>query len=101
MDFHFFNGASPGLVVPYLNGDEPVRLTNLSPECELVFQLPGDRPRMSVNIGFGFQEPSIVALHTVMFRMEQRQLDLVWRGAVPYPGPDWLPNLRKMEILCQ
>src|SRR5262249_6253265 len=99
MDFHFFNGASPGLVVPYLSGDEQVRLTNLSPECELIFQLPGDRPRMSVDLGFGFQEPALVVLQTVMFRMEQRQLDLVWRGAIPYPGPDWLPNLRKMEIL--
>jgi hypothetical protein len=30
--------------------------------------------------------------------MEQRQVDLVWCGAVPYPGRDWLPQMRKMEI---
>jgi hypothetical protein len=34
-----------------------------------------------------------------MIRMEERQIDLVWRGAVPYPGPDWLPQMRKMEVL--
>jgi hypothetical protein len=99
MDFCFFNGASPGLVVPYLNGDEEVRLTHLAPERELVFQLPGDRPGMAVDIGFGLQEPSVVVLHTLMIRMEDRQLDLVWRGAIPYPGSDWLPNMSKMEVL--
>jgi hypothetical protein len=30
--------------------------------------------------------------------MEDRQLDVVWRGAVPYPGRDWLPQMRKMEV---
>jgi hypothetical protein len=52
-----------------------------------------------VDLGFGFQGPSIVWLQTLMCRMEQRQLDLVWRGAIPGPGPDWLPNLSQMEIL--
>jgi len=33
--------------------------------------------------------------------MEDRQVDLVWRGAVPYPGPDWLPKMKKMEVLIQ
>jgi hypothetical protein len=33
-----------------------------------------------------------------MLRMDDLQVDLVWRGAVPYPGPDWLPQMRKMEV---
>jgi hypothetical protein len=48
----------------------------------------------------GVQEP-LVVLHTVMIRMEDRQVDLVWRTAVPYPGPDWLPQMKKMEVLVQ
>jgi hypothetical protein len=44
---------------------------------------------------------SRVVLHTVVIRIEDRQLDLVWRAAFPYPGPDWLPQLKKMEILIQ
>jgi hypothetical protein len=100
MDFRFFNGASPGLVVPYLSGDEPVHTLNLVPEGRLSFALPGERPRIALDIGSGAQEPETV-LHTVMIRMEEREVDLVWRAAVPYPGPDWLPQMRKMEVIVQ
>src|SRR5262249_721553 len=92
MDFRFFNGASEGLVLPFLSGSEAVKLANLDPEGNQEFQLPDDRPQLVVDIGKGVQEPQI-ALHTVMIRMDDRQVDLLWRGAVPYPGPDWLPKM--------
>jgi hypothetical protein len=98
MNFSFFNGASAGLVFPFLLGDEKVRTLHLSPEGELTFQLPGDRPRIGLDIGAGPEDPEVV-LHTVMIRMEEREVDLVWRAASPYPGPDWLPQMRKMEVL--
>ncbi|HYR91350.1 MAG TPA: DUF2169 domain-containing protein [Terriglobia bacterium] len=98
MDFRFFNGASRGLVFPYLAGGEKVVAENLSPEGVLSFQLPRDMPHLGLDIGSGVHEPQVV-LHTVMIRMEDRQIDLVWRGAIPYPGPDWLPEMRKMEVL--
>jgi hypothetical protein len=98
MDFRFFSGASPGLVFPYLIGWEQVVAENLSPEGILSFRLPLDTPHLGLDIGSGVQEPRVVT-HTVMIRMEDRQVDLVWRGAVPYPGPDWLPQMRKMEVL--
>ena len=100
MDFSFFNGASQGLVVPFLNGNESCHLANLTPECQLNFRLPGETPGISIDIGNGLQEPDVV-LHTVMVHAEQHQLDLVWRGAVSYPGPDWLPEMRKMEVDIQ
>jgi len=100
MDFRFFNGASPGLVFPFLNGDEPVYTYNLTDSGQLAFQLPGDRPRMGLDTGSGVQELDVV-LHTVMIRMEDRQVDLVWRGAVPYDGPDWLPQMRRCEVFLQ
>ena len=37
-------------------------------------------------------------MQTVMIHMDERQVDLVWRGAVPYRGPDWFPEMRKMEV---
>ena len=40
-------------------------------------------------------------VQTVLVRMEQRQIDIVWRGALAYPGRDWLVRLRKMDILIQ
>jgi len=97
MDFRFFNGASAGLVFPFLTGGERVVAENLSPEGVVAFHLPPETPRLGLDIGSGVQEPPAV-LHTVMIRMEDRQVDLVWRGAVPYPGPDWLPRMRKMEV---
>jgi hypothetical protein len=97
MNFLFFNGASPGLSVSFLKGDERVRAVNLNPETALEFHLPGESPRIGLDIGQGVEEPEVV-LHTVMIRMEDRQVDLVWRGAVTYPGPDWLPQMRKCEV---
>lgn len=97
MDFRFFSGASPGLDLPYLTGKEEIAARNLSPEGLLSFYLPGECPRMGLDIGAGIQEPNVV-LQTVMIHMEQRQVDLVWRGAVPYPGLDWFPQMRKMEV---
>jgi hypothetical protein len=98
MDFRFFNGASPGLAVPFLSADESVELSNLDPQGRTQFQLPGERPRIGLDIGGEVQEPAVV-LHTVMIRTDDRQLDLVWRGAVAYPGPDWLPEMKKMDVL--
>jgi hypothetical protein len=97
MDFRFFNGASPGLVMPLLRGEEQIQLMNLSPDGDMRFQLPGDRPKVALDMGDGVQEPPVV-LHTVMIQADARQVDLVWRGAVPYPGPDWMPQMRKMEV---
>jgi hypothetical protein len=99
MDFRFFNGASHGLAVPFLSGGEWVHLTNLTPDNELHFRIPDDRPRIGLDIGQGVQEPAVV-LHTVMVRVDELQVDLVWRGAVEYPGPDWLPQMRKMEVIA-
>jgi hypothetical protein len=97
IDFRFFNGASPGLAVPFLSGAEQVTLVNLNPQGTLQFRLPGERPQISGDIGQGAQRPEVV-LHTVMIRAEDRQVDLLWRGAIPYPGRDWLPEMKKMEV---
>jgi hypothetical protein len=97
MDFAFFNGASPGLVFPYLRGDEEIAVENLTPDGFLTFRLPGEQPRIGLDVGMGLWEPPVV-LHTVMIRLEDREVDLVWRAASAYPGPDWLPQMRKMEV---
>jgi hypothetical protein len=26
------------------------------------------------------------------------QLDLVWRGALEYPGIDWLPEMKRLHV---
>lgn len=94
-DVRFNNGASPGLALPSLKGGELVRLHYLTAEGKLEFTLPQDSPRISLNLGLGDKELEVV-LQTVCVRVEDRQLDLVWRGAHPYPGVDWLPEMKQM-----
>lgn len=97
MNFKYFSGASPGLEFPYLNGSETIAVQNLTPEGALSFALPGEEPCLGLDIGFGLQEPEVV-LQTIMIHLEKRHVDLVWRGAVPYDGLNWLPKMRKMEV---
>ena len=100
MNFQYYNGASTGLALPYLLGDEVIRTKHLATEGDLAFQLPGEQPSIQLDIGFGLKQSPAV-LQTVMIHMEEREVDLVWRGAVSYPGPDWLPQMRNMAILVQ
>lgn len=97
MDFRFFNGASPGLTVPFLRAGEWVRAENLSQDGRMRFQLPTLAPRIGLDVGDGLREPDVV-IQTVMIRMDDGQVDLVWRSAVPYRGPDWLPEMRKVDL---
>jgi len=94
-DVRFNSGASRGLAFPHLTGAAAFRLTNLTPNGSLAFQLPGETPRMMLDIGLGENELEPV-LHTVCVRLEEMQVDLVWRGAHPYPGLDWLPEMKKL-----
>jgi hypothetical protein len=96
-DVRFNNGASLGLALPYLTGGEPVRLVNLTLESPLEFSLPKDTPRIMLDIGLGENELKAV-LQTVCIRLEERQIDLVWRGAHEYPGVDWLPEMKRMVV---
>lgn len=98
MDFRFFNGASPGLVMPYLRGNEGISTANLAAEGIVSFSLPGDRPEIGLDIGEGVKQTKVV-IHTVMIHMEERQVDIVWRGAIHYPGPEWLVEMKKLEIV--
>ena len=99
-DYRFFNGASLGLTVPYLKGDELVTLGNLTPSGFLRFQLPGEIPRVGLDIGMGEKELQPV-LHSVTIRSDENELDLVWRAALEYPGVEWLPNLKRLYATVQ
>ena len=97
-DVRFNNGASLGLALPHLRGGEIVRLRNLTRDGALDFYLPSDAPRLMLDIGLGENtlEP---ALHTVCIRVEEMEADLIWRGAHPYPGVDWLPEMKRLTAL--
>jgi hypothetical protein len=71
-------------------------LARLTPEGHLSFTLPDDWPRIMLDIGLGENELPAV-LHTVCVRVEERQVDLIWRGAHAYPGVRWLPQMKRLQ----
>lgn len=96
-DVRFNNGASLGLAMPSMPPGALIRLARLTPEGMLAFTLPERWPEVMLDIGLG-ENALPVALHTVSIRTEERQADLVWRGAHPYPGFDWLPEMRRLNV---
>jgi hypothetical protein len=101
MDFRFFSGATPGLSLPFLKGDESIRLFHCNPDFpEFVFSLPAEKPHIAINIGEGAQETD-VALHTVMILKEKNQVCLTWRGALPYQGPEQFQHFKEFTITVE
>ncbi len=99
MDFAYFHGASQRLNFAFgdITPGAPVGCENLSPDGRLVFHLSTDQPRIAVDIGNGLRAPDTV-LHTVQIRLDDGEVDQVWRAALDYPGPDWLPHMRRLHI---
>jgi hypothetical protein len=95
-DSRFYNGASLGLALPYMKGDEEVRLERLTPDGEMTFSLPRETPRVNLDLGFGDRELTPL-LHSVTLRSDDRELDLVWGAAHEYPGPEWLPEMKVLK----
>jgi hypothetical protein len=78
------NGAAPPLVFPtHLAGREEISLTNLDPrDRALTFQLPGERPRISIRpLGEGDRE-STAKLMSVLVDVPKRRVSLVWAAVV-------------------
>lgn len=89
----FNNGASLGLILPNLRGDERVAMQGLSPDGAVEFRLPGDVPEIGLDTGDGMQ-PTRCRLHTVSVRPDDAALDLIWCGAQPFAGVRALAQMR-------
>jgi len=98
MNFAFFNGASRGLVRPYLQPAERLAFRNLHQAGDIITTLPATFPAISLDIGQGPQPGKPAILQTAMFRLDAMEFDLVWRAAFPYAGPDSLPRLRRLHV---
>jgi len=95
-DIRYANGASQDLFVPYLKGNEPFFISNMTREGDISFNLTNNFPRLMMDIGFGENELE-TRLHTVLIQPDERKVDLVWAGSHQYPGIDWLPEMKKMN----
>jgi len=83
-----------------LHGDEALSLTNLTPDGNSLFLLPGDRPVIRLDIGDGVRTEKVV-LQTVQLRTDEGEVDLVWRASFPYPGPDWLSEMKVTNVVIE
>lgn len=80
-DARYHNSAHPDLIAQgYLRGDEAVTVTNVTATgAPWKFQLPGESPRGSVQIG-SHNEPLALQLDTVVLDADTQQLTQIWRG---------------------
>lgn len=84
-DYRYYNGAHPDLQTKgYLQGNEPVELSNLIPEGRMQFGLPGVRPLCRVqHKGQNETQKIPMNLDTVFIQPDKRLFCLVWRGCAP------------------
>jgi hypothetical protein len=93
----FFNGASKGLALPFLRGDETLKLAHLDKDRpQFAFSLPGRRPKAWLDVGEGRLDMAM-ALHTVVADMEAHRLTMVWRGCAYYGGVEAMKDFTALE----
>jgi hypothetical protein len=95
----FFNGASPGLALPRLRGDEPVRVLGMHPSGERRFRLPGVTP----DIRIAFRDEALEVrthLHTLWIRADEDRVWMVWAASArpPVRLPLTLPTREEPEV---
>ena len=82
-DRRFLNMAHPDLIYPgYLQGGEPVTITNMHPAGTLKFDLPQVNMITRVRIGEQTDLPELL-LDTLILEPNQLKLTMVWRAALP------------------
>jgi len=83
MTERYLNAASPGLSLPYLKGNETIRLWHMDPDHpEFVFHLPDDVPRMFIRPLDEKKQEVTPRLYTVLIEKEKNQVSLIWGGTL-------------------
>jgi hypothetical protein len=94
----YFSGASKGLSLPHLRGDETIVLVYLdSDHPKFEFRLPGERPQIHLNVGQGLEWMEPVLQNVVIFKGTD-QVELTWRGSCRYDGPESMSNWTTLKM---
>jgi hypothetical protein len=98
-----FQEAHPKLQVPEVRGDEDVYFTNLTPEGNLYFKMPGVHPTVTIDMSRGPEYLSL-KIDQVLFDLEdpkQPAVEMLWRGFYKLRDYDELGEkpLRKINII--
>lgn len=87
LDTRFADAASPALVLPFLRGNEAVRLEGVLPGGNsIVVRLPGDAPRVRLRHG-GQDHDLAVRPHRVLISTIELGVYVVWHAAFYPPQP--------------
>jgi hypothetical protein len=93
------NGASPGLALPYLRGNETIRIEHLHPQRpSLEIRLPGERPTMRADGRQGKMLDTEPVIHTVLIEPDEDRVSIVWRGSAPALRPYLPEELARMPF---
>jgi hypothetical protein len=97
--FRFTSGASLGLQLPYLRGDEEILLVNMHPKySRFAFRLPGERPRIWTDGRDGRLNATESVLHTLLIEPDASRLSVVWGGSAPAIRPYFAQELETMPL---
>ncbi len=94
LDNRYFSAASPGLVLPFMRGDESIAFGGMTPDGDFVLTLPGVRPKMKVRFDGRTHDVDPVP-NRILIDVDQRHLSIVWHGAWRTPRllPERFPTL--------
>jgi len=109
IDARFANAATPSLVLPFLNGNEAIRLRGMTPNQEIVVQLPDARPKMQLR--FEKRVHDLVPVpNRILISTKEMGLYIVWHAIwrtprnlpdrLPRPGDTTAFELEGIEITC-
>ncbi len=98
-DFRLTNGASLGLQLPYLKGDEECLLTNMrATQAHFRFRLPNERPQLWTDGRKGRFKETEPVIHTVVIEPDESRLSIVWCGSAPALRQYLAHELEKMPF---
>lgn len=100
VDGRYFDAASPALVVPFIHDNERIELRGMTRNGQLVLELPGERPRMSVR--FEGQAYDLAPVpNRLLISVEEERLSIVWHGSwhTPRDLPDRFPEADDDETM--
>jgi hypothetical protein len=109
LDARFANAATPSLVLPYLKGNEAIRLLGMTPRQEIVVQLPDARPKMQLRFEGKTHDLTAVP-NRIVISTKELGVYVVWHGAwrtprnlpdrLPRPGDSAAFDMEGIEVTC-
>jgi len=80
-DRYFYNASNP-LLNPQglLQGNEVVKIINMTPSGRAQFQLPGRKPKLQLSMNYTDPQELDVTLDTVFINTHEGQLQMLWRA---------------------